>query len=263
VELVQRLTSTRRGTVALAALAALLAGVSIVVYLNRYRHSVTAQGAPATVLVAKQLIAKGTPGTAVATSGLFTATTIRESQLLNGAISDPVSLRGRVATHDIFPGQQLTTGDFTVGATSVASTLTKADRLITIPLDSAHGLVGQVATGDHVDVFAGFNIVPVDSRGIPVQGGQSRPVLKLIMQDVPVTSVGSKSSTGGGTSNISLKVTDLQAENLAFASDNGKLWIVLRPPSGAKPVPPRLVTVETLLLGLPPVIVQRAFGGRG
>jgi Flp pilus assembly protein CpaB len=261
VELVEKLTSTRRGTVALAALAALLAGASILVYLNRYRHSVSTQGVPATVLVAKQLIAKGTPGNAVATNELFTTTTIRQSQLLNGAIADPVSLRGRVATHDIFPGQQLTTTDFAVGATSIASSLSKTDRLITIPLDAAHGLVGQVAAGDHVDVFAGFSIVPVDARGVPTQGGQSRPVLKLIMQDVPVAAVGDKARSGG-SSNVSLKVTDLQAQNLAFASDNGKLWIVLRPPSGAKPVPPRLVTVETLLLGIPPVVVQRAFGGR-
>lgn len=189
MELVQKLTSTRKGTIALAALAAVLAGASILVYLNRYRHSLSVQGAPATVLVAKQLIAKGTPGNSVAANALFTTTTIRESQLLTGAISDPASLRGRVAAHDIFPGQQFTTADFVAGGTTVASTLTKTDRLITIPLDSSHGEIGQVTAGDHVDIFAGFNITRVDANGVPVQGGQSQPVLKLIMQDVPVVSV--------------------------------------------------------------------------
>jgi Flp pilus assembly protein CpaB len=260
VELVERLTSTRRGTLALAALAALLAGAAILVYLNSYRHSVNLGAEPATVLIAKKTIAKGTPGNAVAANELFQTTTIRHSQLLNGAISDPVSLRGRVATHDIFPGQQLTTADFVTGASSVASGLTKTERLISIPLDSSHGLIGQVGAGDHVDVYAGFNVVPVDSRGVPLAGGQARPVLKLVLQDIPVAAVGKAS--GGGDANVSLKVTSAAAENLAFASDNGKLWIVLRPPSGAKPVPPRLVTVETLLLGIPPVVVQRAFGGR-
>jgi Flp pilus assembly protein CpaB len=259
MELVERLTSTRRGTLALAALAALLAGAAILVYLSNYRHSVNAGAVPATVLVAKKTIPKGTPGNAVAANELFQTTTMRESQLLNGAISDPVSLRGRVAVHDIFPGQQLTTADFATGTSSVASTLTTTERVISIPLDSAHGLSGQLNAGDHVDVFAGFNIVPVDARGIPQQGGQSRPVLKLILQDVAVVAVGKAS--GGGTSNVSLKVTSPDAENLAFASDNGKLWAVLRPPSGAKPVPPRLVTAETLLLGVPAVVVQRSFGG--
>jgi Flp pilus assembly protein CpaB len=258
VELVERLTSTRRGTLALAALAALLAGAAILVYLNNYRHSINVGAQPATVLVAKQTIAKGTPGNAVAANELFTTTTIRQSQLLNGAISDPVSLRGRVAARDIFPGQQLTTADFVTGTSSVASTLTKTERLISIPLDSAHGLSGQVTAGDHVDVFAGFNLVAVDARGVPTQGGQARPVLKLVLQNVPVVAI----SKAQGTANVSLKVSDLDAENLAFASDNGKLWIVLRPPSGAKPVTPRLVTVDTLLLGIPPLVAQRSFGGR-
>jgi Flp pilus assembly protein CpaB len=261
VELVERLTSTRRGTLALAALAALLAGVAVLVYLNNYRHSLNSGATPATVLVAKQLIAKGTPGNAVGAESMFTTTTIRESQLLNGAISDPQSLRGRVAAHDIFPGQQLTTADFAVGGTSAATTLVKDQRLISIPLDSSHGLIGQVAAGDHVDVFAGFNVIPVDAKGVPVSGGQSRPVLKLIMQNVPVVAITKNSQ--GTSANIALKIDDLNAENLAFATDNGKLWIVLRPPSGAKPVAPKLITVETLLLGVPPVVEQRSFGGRG
>jgi Flp pilus assembly protein CpaB len=260
VELVERLTSTRRGTLALAALAALLAGAAVLVYLNNYRHSVNTGATPATVLVAKHLIPKGTPGNAVAATGMFTTTTIRESQLLTGAMSDPVSLRGRVVTHDIFPGQQLTTADFAVGGASVASTLTQAQRLITVPLDAAHGLIGQIASGDRVDVFAGFNVIPVDARGVPTQGGQSRPVLKLILQNVPVVDV--TKGNQGNTGAISLKVDDADAENLAFASDNGKLWLVLRPPNGAKPVSPRLVSVETLLLGVPPVVVQRSLGGR-
>jgi Flp pilus assembly protein CpaB len=259
VELVERLTSTRRGTLALAALAALLAGAAVLVYLNNYRHSVNVGAQPATVLIAKGTIAKGTPGNAVAANELFQTTTIRQSQLLNGAISDPVSLRGRVAVHDIFPGQQLTTADFASGTSGIASTLTKTERVISIPLDSSHGLSGNLSAGDRVDIFAGFNVVPVDRRGVPLQGGQARPVLKLILQDVPVVAVGK--ATGNGNANVSFKVTDAAAENLAFASDNGKLWAVLRPPSGAKPVPPRLVTVETLLLGIPPVVVQRAFGG--
>jgi Flp pilus assembly protein CpaB len=260
VELVERLTSTRRGTLALAALAALLAGAAVLVYLNNYRHSVKSGAIPTTVLVAKQLIAKGTPGAAVATTGMFQTTTLRESQVLNGAISDPSSLRGRVAAHDIFPGQQLTTADFVAGGASTASTLTKTQRLISIPLDSSHGLIGQVTAGDHVDVFAGFNVIPVDARGVPLDGGQARPVLKLILQDVPV--VGVTKDAQGSNSNISLRVDDRNAANLAFASDNGKLWIALRPPSGAKPVAPSFVTAETLLLGVPPVLAQRSFGGR-
>jgi Flp pilus assembly protein CpaB len=265
MEVVQKLTSTRSGTMTLAALAALLAGISILVYLNKYRHSVSAEGAPVTVLVAKRLIPKGTQGAAIAASGLFTTKTIRESQLRDGALSDPVSLGGRAAAHEIYPGQQLTVTDFVASANSAAASLTKSERLISVPLDSAHGIVGQVQAGDHVDVFAGFNVIPVNGNGFPTSGGTGHAVLKLIMQNIPVVSVEGKLGSVGGatTTNVTLRATPAQAENLAFASDNGKIWLVLRPAAGARVAKPGIVTVETMLLGIPPItIVHYLKGGR-
>jgi Flp pilus assembly protein CpaB len=266
VEYVQKLTSTRAGTIALATLAALLAGGAILVYLNNYRHSVSAEGAPVTVLVAKHTISKGTPGTAIAAAGLFTKTTLRQSQLREGAFSDPASLHGEVAAHDIYPGQQLTAADFVGGTNSLASSLTKAQRVITIPIDSAHGLIGAVQAGDHVDVFAGFNVVPVRADGTPKGTGQARPILRLIMQNIPVLAVGGKVGgglTGGGAAGtVTLRATAAQTEQLAFASDNGKIWLVLRPSRGGRLVRPGIVTVETMLLGVPPITVLHSLGGR-
>ncbi len=266
MELVQKLISTRAGTIAVASLAALVAGIAVVAYLNKYRRSVSTGGAPVTVLVAKHAISKGTPGAAIATGGLFTVTTIRQSQLRDGAFSDPASLRGQVAAHDIYPGQQLTAGDFVAGGSSLAASLSGSERLITLPIDTAHGMVGQVQAVDHVDVFAGFNVIPLNPDGTPRGNGQSRALLRLILQDLYVAAVGGRSSSGlGGSSNggtVTLRATDAQAEKLAFAADNGKLWIVLRPATGAKPVPPSLVSVETTLLGVPPVAVLRSLGGR-
>ena len=43
---------------------------------------------------------------------------------------------------------------------------------------------------------------------------------------------------GGSGANLNFKVTDVQATKLAFASDNGKLWLALRPSAGAKTAPP-------------------------
>jgi Flp pilus assembly protein CpaB len=264
MELVQKLTSTRAGTMTLAAIAALLAGLSILVYLNKYRHSVSAEGAPVTVLVAKRLIPKGTQGAAIAASGLFTTKTIRQSQLRNGALSDPVSLHGRAVAHEIYPGQQLAASDFIAGAGSAAALLTRSERLISVPLDSAHGIIGQVQAGDHVDVFAGFNVIPINKDGTAAAGGQQHAVLKLVMQNIPVVDVQSKLGAIGGssTTNITLRATPAQAEELAFASDNGKVWLVLRPAAGAKVAKPGIVTVETMLLGIPPVTIIHSLRGR-
>jgi Flp pilus assembly protein CpaB len=257
MEFAQRLISTRAGTIAVAAGAALLAGISIAVYLNRYRHSVSSQGAPVTVLVAKRAIAKGTSGDVVAAQAMFTTATLRESQLRDGAFSDPAAIRSRVAVRDVYKGQQLTAADFVAGAASLPSTLTGTQRIVTVPLDSAHGLIGHVQAGDRVDVYAGFNISPV---GTVTTGAQAFPVIRRLMENVLVVDVsGSAKSAVGQQSNtnVSLRMTDAQAAKVAFASDNGKVWLALRPAVNAHSTKAGLVTVESEVFGLPPLPVSR------
>jgi Flp pilus assembly protein CpaB len=263
MESVQKLISTRRGSFYLAVGAALLAGVAILVYLNSYRDNVQAGTTPVTVLIARKTIPKGTPGKAVVTKGLFTATTIRESQLREGAFSDPASLKGKVATTEVYEGSQLTADAFSASSSSLAGTLTDRERIVSIPLDSAHGLTREIEVGNRVDVYAGFNVIPVRSDGTPMSSGQARPVLRLIMANVPVAAIGSSGSgLGSRTTDISLQVNDRHAAELAFASDNGKIWLALRPSAGAKASKPTIVTAETLLLGVRPVTVLHGLGGR-
>jgi pilus assembly protein CpaB len=264
MELTQKLFSTRGGTFALAGIAAVIAAIAVVVYVKHYRDSVQKGATPATVLVATSLIPKGTTGTDIATKQLFQAQSIRESQLRTGAISDTASLRGMVAKTDILPRQQLTTEDFTSAAGGLASQLNAAQRAITIPVDTAHGMIGQIAAGDRIDVYAGFQVSPVDALGRPLSNiGQSRAVLRLIMQNVTVMAVtkSTQFGAGGNNSQVTLRTTAYQASELAFAADNGKLWLVLRPPTGARPSPPKLMTVETLLLGASPIRELHSLGG--
>jgi Flp pilus assembly protein CpaB len=261
MEAAQRLISTKWGTLIAAAGAALAAGVILLVYLNHYRQEVKAQGTPVTVLVARESIPKGTSGSVIASKGLYTATTIREGQLKEGAISDPATLSGKVASQEIYEGSQLTLSALSASGDSLAGTLTDRERIVTVPLDSAHGLVNELETGNRVDVYAGFNVVPLARNGTPIAGGQARPMLRLIVPNVPVVKIGPKKS-GSGASDVSLRVDDVKAAQIAFASDNGKLWLALRPSAGAKSVKPGIVTVETLLLGVPPIKVIRSVGGR-
>jgi pilus assembly protein CpaB len=263
MELVQKLFSTRGGTLALAGVAALIAAIAVFAYVKHYRSTVESGGRAASVMVAPSLIPKGTPGTAIAAKRLFQVQSIRESQLREGAVSDPASLRGKVAKTDIFPGQQLTLADFTSAKGGLSAQLTGVERAITISMDTAHGMIGQISAGDRVDVYAGFNVSPVDAFGRPISSGQNRPVLRLIMQNIPVLVLTKGSALGGSNAaQVTLRATALQSEKLAFASDNGRLWLVLRPPTGARPSPPSLITAETLLLGVSPITVLRSFGGK-
>lgn len=260
MELVHRAVSTKRGTLLVALLAALLAGLAIIVYLHGYRQTLKAEGNLVTVLVAKDTIPKGTVGSVVASKGFYTVMTLRESQLREGALSDPESLRGTVAGREILRGAQLTSADFVRSGESLTGRLTDRERIISVPLDTAHGLIGDLEVGNRVDVYAGFNVIPLRPDGTPSNGGQGRPMLRLIMADVAVVGIGEKGS-GSGTTNVALNVDDTKAAQLAFAADNGKIWLVLRPSAGALPSRPGLVTVETMLLGIPPVKVLKSVRG--
>ena len=83
----------------------------------------------------------------------------------------PRASAARVATREIYEGAQLTASDFSTEATSLSSALTDAERIVSVPLDAAHGLVGQAQEGDHVDVYAGFNVIPIGADGRPLNGG--------------------------------------------------------------------------------------------
>lgn len=232
--------------------AAGFAALLLLVYLAQYRNSVDESGEPITVLVAKSLIEKGTPGDIVGIKGLFQTTDAPRDQLQDGAITDPSALRGRLATNDVYPGEQLTTGDFSGSANGALGTqIAGNQRAIAVPIDIAHGMVGQVQTGDRIDVLAGFNV----TTGAGV--GATKPVVKVLTQNVLVLEAPKRARAGAGSieANIVLRTTYREAAEIAWAVDNGKIWVVLRPRSGAPVKRPRVVTPEALL-GVRPVGVQ-------
>jgi pilus assembly protein CpaB len=268
VQFAQRLLATRGGTIAVSALAAVLAAVVFVAYLSRYRTSLKSSSEPVTVLEAKSLIEKGTPGNIVGTQDLFQKTTTPKGEVQEGAISDPDSLRGLVAVDDIYPGEQLTLSDFTtVPADAIVNKIAGEERAISVPLDSAHGMVGSIDPGDHIDVYGAFNVRRLNRDGSVDPNSAERPVLKLLVEDVTVLTAPEDAKKGFGAgaaekTNITLKVTDQQAADIAFATENGKVWIFLRPKTGAAPSAPDIVTLETVLFGVKSVAAVRSFGGK-
>jgi Flp pilus assembly protein CpaB len=247
----RKLLSTRQGTLGLAVLAGLLALGALLAFMSGYKRNLDKDAQPVTVLVAKGELPKGSSGDLIAKKGLFQATGFKREQVEDGAITDPAGLRGLVAVKEIMPGQQLTTADFAKPTDPVLSKLGDDQRAISIPLDTAHGMIGDVQPGDRVDVYAGFQVQPDG-------GARPHPVLRVLLQDVEVLKV-PPSQKGGGigasgqTQNIVVRVPDKDAPGVAFAADNGKVWVVLRPQAGAQSSAPTLVTLERLLAGQPPL----------
>jgi pilus assembly protein CpaB len=209
--------------------------------LHQYRNSVNSASAPVSVLVAKNLIQKGTPGNIIGTTSQFQVASVPKGQLQVGALSDPAALAGRVAVTDIYPGQQLTAAYFAYAPPGTLQTkIAGADRAITLSIDAEHGMIGQIGDGDHIDIYVGLN---------RIGRGGSQPVIKLLMADVTVL----RAPITGGSGLYTLRADTRQAAVLAYAADNGTMWFVLRPASGAKTVNPGFVNAQTLLLGLKPV----------
>ena len=269
MQFAHRLLSTRGGTIALSVTAAVLAGVILITYLHRYRASVKESGVPVTVLTAKSLIDKGTSGDIIAAENLYEVSTQPKSQVAEGAITDPATLKGRVAATDIFPGEQLTAAKLTVStSTSLGNHITGEERALNIPVDGAHGMVAQLQAGDHIDLYAGFNVQAVGRNGVVDPSSPSKPVTKLLVPDVLVLSIPSSSSSSGISSGsaktmLTLQMTSQEAADATFAADNGIIWAMLRPNANAAAPSPDIVSIETVLFGVPSVRVYKSLGGRG
>jgi Flp pilus assembly protein CpaB len=219
-----KLFTTRQGTILLGVIAAVIAAIALLVYLNHYRDSVNANNARIRVLVAKSLIQAGTSGDVIAkTTGMYEVAQIPKKQVQTGAIVDPSTLAGTVALKDINPNSQLTTADFGPGA-GLATQLAANQRAVVISLGSPQEVGGQIAAGSHVDVW-------ITSNG-QSSNGVTRPVAKLLYQDMYVLNAG----TNGG--NVTLRGTSKQAGTIIYASQNSQIWLVLRPTVATNTKPP-------------------------
>jgi pilus assembly protein CpaB len=204
-----KLFTTRQGTILLGVIAAVIAAIALLVFLNQYRSGATST---VQVLVAKKTIPQGTSGDVLAKStGFYTVAQIPKDNVLNGAITDSSTLSGKVALADINPNSQLTEALFGAG-TGVVQKLGPNDRAIVVSLGSPQSVGGQIAAGSHVDFW-----VTTSGQGA---GGVSRPLAKLLFQNVLILGV-----SGG---NITLEASPRQAGQMIYASTNAQIWLALR-----------------------------------
>jgi Flp pilus assembly protein CpaB len=222
--------SSRGWAIALGIGAVVLAAILLVVYLDRYRSRVSGENAPTPVLVAKQLIPRGTSGSLIASQSMYAPTTLPRKEVEVGAVSDPQYLVGRAAAADVLPGQQFTAVDFAASDTSsVDSQITGTQRALAISLDSVHGAASQVQAGDSVDVYIG-----------------AAGIVKLFRPNVKVLAVPSTTGPVGG-GNLIVRVDTKDVANWSYAADNSQLVFVIRPVTGAKPTKRATANAATVL----------------
>jgi pilus assembly protein CpaB len=263
-----RVLSTRTGALALAIILAAAAALLVVVYVKGYQSDVNGRSNEVSVLVANQTIPQLTPGNQVVEAMMYRESTVPKSSLVDGAVTDRDQLKGLVARNDVYPGEQLTTNQFVKSDTnSVSVNLKPNQRAIDFPAEPGQGLVGRLQVGDHVDVVASFEVVPIDpSTGLPRQGGQSIPVTKTIAKDALVLSVPATSDTSSTQAKdpvltLAIHVDDVQ--HVVFAQEKGDIYFVLRPPGSSDDVKPVIDDVRSVLRGTNGDLLLYAVLGKG
>jgi len=231
--LTERVSNSRGWAIGLGIAAAVLAAILLLVYLNSYRDSVAGDNARSTALVAKGLILKGTSGTVIAEKNLYQVSEIQNKELKVGAIADPALLNGRVAVADVYPGQQLTTADFSTETTEAVNTkISGNQRALSVSIDNIHGSLSQLTAGDRIDLY-----VAAGAKG------NEQAAVRLFRPNVYVIAVPGQNESG----NLMFRVNSSDAADFAFAADNTQMYFVIRPRTGWKKTRPDVATVQDIL----------------
>jgi len=231
--LTEKLGTSRSGAVLLGVLAAVIAAILLVVYITNYRDSVKSDTTPVSVMTAKKLIPAGTAGSQIGAKQLYTFTSIAKNEVASGALTDPAALNGVVTARDVYPGQQITTADFTTTGSAtagvVSSQLKANQRAVLISINAIDGNLANVRPGDHVDVYQQIS-------------GSSGAIVKLFRPNVPVQQV----TVTGADGQVVLVVPTRDSADLLYASKHTELFFVVRPASGSSPTPPTTASSQTM-----------------
>jgi Flp pilus assembly protein CpaB len=225
--------ATRQGSLTLALLCAAVAAGILVFALSSYKSGLKTVTPQTTVLVATAEIPPGTSGKTLASEDLYKSVPVLASQLAVGAITDAAVLQDVTAQETILPGQQLTTTEF-AATTGVVALLGSNQRAVSISIDEPHGDTDVLQAGDRVDMYATFGSVMV----LLVRGA-------LVLK--PATAVPAKdgATTIAGGSMV-LAVSAVQAPQVGYAMDNGKIYLALEPTNPSY-TPPAQLTTQSII----------------
>ena len=218
----------RRLLAALAALVLALLGTLVLVGYARGADARALQGVQTvSVLVVAEKIPSGTPADQI--QAKVRSELIPAKAAADGRVGDLGDLKGKVATVDLQPGEQLLASRFAAPADVQGSSgLPTGKQEISVLLEAQRAVGGQLKAGDTVGVYVSLKqpdgsattsavLHQVQVTGI--QGG--------VAQDSAKQGSGQSGSAAGVM--VSLAVTAKQAEAVVFGQEHGTPWLSLEP----------------------------------
>ena len=183
-------------------------------------------------------------GTAITKDKIKTVSYLKEN-LPQGTFSDCGSLVGRVlvfpvkANEPIFESR-LAPSNISTGG--VAAVISPKKRAVAVRVDPVIGVAGFINAGNRVDVLVTIN---------PDRGGSSKPVTKIVLENILVLAAGPEVEKKGkeptNVNVITLEATPEEAQKLALAATEGKLQLALRNFSDTEDVRTKGTTIPILL----------------
>lgn len=211
---------------AAAVILAAVSGIGVYFYVTSADSRAQRNASVVEAFVASQNIPKGTSADTALASGLITTAKVLQGSIPADAVTDTSALKGKVSVATISAKQFITSTSFAApaegGGGSLASAIDGQGLVaVTISVDTAHGVAGAIAPGDHVD------IATVGDTGA-----------QYLLQNVRVLAVGqataasaptgaASAATAQSSGLITFEVTSADALQVENAAHSGSLYLSL------------------------------------
>ncbi|NLT40248.1 MAG: Flp pilus assembly protein CpaB [Clostridiales bacterium] len=226
----------------LAVICALLTAAAVYLYLESQKKPVIIE--KKSVLVAASNISPYTP----ITEDMITLAQIPTEAVVQGAISDPETVVGKVSRSAIYAGEQLIGEKFVAaggesGARTLAYAIEPGMRAMTISVGDTSGLAYMIKPGNRIDIIGHFIVEEEpEVSGEETEEAQPAPEKEknvytvMVFENIRVLAVDSvlselgKTGEGAGYSTLTLELTPQQALELSSVLYEGDIRIIMRSP---------------------------------
>lgn len=261
------LKSYRARSIALAVGLAATAAVLVGLYVKNYRSHVNAGTNLVSVLVARRDIPEGTLGSRIASGRFVSRETVLKRNVMPGVLINPKRIDELVSGQKIFAGEQVSIRHFRpIQQQGVLAKISGTERGLVVTGNADQLLVGDLNTGDRVDVIANIKYTVHDSNSSN-SNDLRRVASRVTLRDLVVLRAAEAPKGGlaaGDTTSAMIGGTDTQVQKLFFAIKNGDWTLALRPADKPLDSPDSVETIESFLGdGLRGSQLFQLTGGRG
>jgi pilus assembly protein CpaB len=239
--------------IVLAIVLAAVATLAITSYLDSLEAEREAELQPVEAFVAAQRIPEGTTGEQAVAQNLIERREIPQNVVAPGAISSLSQLEGRVAAVDILPGEQIISARFVEPQAARGLAPIPDDmQAISLEVGIPPGVAGFIQPGDRVSIIARLDVGDPDEQAEQTEEGAEAGEgarVQFLLQGVEVLAIGqrvivqqqdggeqSQVNRGEGRVLMTVALSPVDAEKLAYAIFEGQLYFTLLPEDQEFPV---------------------------